>query len=149
MQAELLEKIVIMNSIPFRIYKIENDPIGLHADLIENDAEIELGFEMAFNGSLSDGTVGCMTKYVFKQGECIVSSLTVYCYFVIEPKFLEKNTKDNRLIIGKDFLRYLATISVGTARGIQHAKTQGTVLNTFVIPPINLMEFEIKDLVLE
>ena len=57
--------------------------------------------------------------------------------------------ENGKLLLSKEFLRYLATISVGTARGIQHAKTQGTILNALVIPPINLMNMNIQDLVLE
>lgn len=138
-----------MNKIPFRIFKIENDPIELHADLYKSDVELAIDFEVAFNGSLNEGTIGCKTKYVFKQGNVVISSLSVYCYFAIEPEFLKKNSEEGKFVLEKDFQRYLATISVGTARGIQHARTQGTVLNTLVIPPINLMKMEIEDISIE
>ena len=42
----------------------------------------------------------------------------------------------------------MGSISVGTLRGIIHTKTEGTVLNTIVLPPINLDEIINKDLVL-
>lgn len=138
-----------METIPFRIFKIDNDPIELHADLADHDlSDVEFGFQVAFNGDLAAGIVGCRTNYLFRQKDQIVSSLTVYCYFTMDPDYLEKEIRDNALILPKEFLRYLATISVGTARGIQHAKTQGTILNSLVIPPINLMELDIKDFIL-
>ena len=138
-----------MNKIPFRIFKIENEPIVLHADLVEKLSDMEFGFQVSFNGNLKDRVVGCKTDYVFKQKDTEVSALTVYCYFMIEEGYVKSNTKNGKMVIDKDFLRYLATISVGTARGIQHAKTQGTILNSLVIPPINLMNLEIKDFTLE
>ena len=138
-----------MNKIPFRIFKIENDPIVLHADAFDPKGEMEFEFQVSYNGSLNDHIIGCKTEYLFKQKDVIVSDLTVYCYFMIEEGFVQSKIQDGKLTLDKEFLRYLATISVGTARGIQHAKTQGTVLNPFVIPPINLMEIDIQDFVLE
>lgn len=138
-----------METIPFRIFKIDNDPIELHADLADHDlSDVEFGFQVAFNGDLAAGIVGCRTNYLFRQKDQIVSSLTVYCYFTMDTDYLKKEIRDNALILPKEFLRYLATISVGTARGIQHAKTQGTILNSLVIPPINLMELDIQDFIL-
>lgn len=34
----------------------------------------------------------------------------------------------------------------GTARGIFHAKTANTILNQFVLPPINLMNLDLQDM---
>lgn len=135
--------------IPFRIFKIENDPIELHADVYEKSKDVEFGFEVSFNGNLKDGIIGCRTRYEYKQGECVLSCLTVYCYFMISKSYLESQKNEGKVIIDKEFLRYVSTISVGTARGILHAKTQGTVLNPMVIPPINLMEMDILDFTLE
>ena len=138
-----------MDKIPFRIFKIENDPIELHADLVDKNLIIEFSFQVSFNGDLKNRIIGCKTDYVFKQKDTIISSLTVYCYFMIEKEFVKSKTVNNKLELSKDFLRYLATISVGTARGIQHAKTQGTDLNSMVIPPINLVSMDIQDFVIE
>lgn len=138
-----------MDKIPFRIFKIENDPVELHADLVDKNSIIEFGFQVSFNGDLKNRIIGCKTDYVFKQQSTVISSLTVYCYFMIEEGFVKSKTVNNKLELSKDFLRYLATISVGTARGIQHAKTQGTDLNSLVIPPINLVSMDIQDFVIE
>jgi hypothetical protein len=134
--------------VPFRIFKITNDPIELHADLMHEKEAVAFSTEFSFNGNLEQGVIGCRSVYVFSQNETVISSLTVYCYFEIEKDYLRENVQEMAVTIDKDFLRYLATISVGTARGIQHAKTQGTILNQWVIPPINLMEFDFQDYVL-
>lgn len=138
-----------MDKIPFRIFKIENDPIELHADIVNQLTDMEFGFQVSFNGDLKNRIIGCKTEYIFKQNNNVISALTVYCYFMIEDEFVKSKIENNKLVLSKDFLRYLATISVGTARGIQHAKTQGTIINSIVIPPINLMEINIQDFVLE
>ena len=135
--------------IPFRIFKIANDPIELHADLWDKQKDVEFGAEFSFSGDLGKRLIACRSSYTFRQEDTVLSSLTAYCYFEMAPEYLDKNHTDDKIVIGKDFLRYLATISVGTARGIQHAKTQGTVLNEFVIPPINLMEMGFQELELK
>lgn len=132
--------------IPFRIFKITNDPIELHADLMDENAPVEFGTEFSFSGDLERRIIGCRSAYIFRQGMNTLSFLTVYCYFEIAPDYINSNIDDERIIIDKEFLRYLATISVGTARGIQHSKTQGTDLNRFVVPPVNLMEMEFQEL---
>ena len=139
-----------MDKIPFRIFKIENEPIELHADLVEDLSGLEFGFQVSFNGDLQNRIVGCKTDYVFrKENGVVISALTVYCYFIIQEEYVNSRIENNKLLLDKEFLRYLATISVGTARGIQHAKTQGTILNALVIPPINLTSMDIQDIVLE
>lgn len=135
--------------IPFRIFKITNDPIELHADLFDEQSPMEFGTEFSFNGDLKQRIIGCRSVYIFRQGDTILSSLTVYCYFEVDPDYVNEHLEDGKLMLNKDFLRYIATISVGTARGIQHAKTQGTILNNLVIPPVNLMEMEFREMELK
>lgn len=64
----------------------------------------------------------------------------------IDPEFAQANISDNKLVINKEFLRYIATVTVGTARGIQYAKTQNTILNGMVLPPIDLMTLNLQDM---
>ena len=59
---------------------------------------------------------------------------------------IEELSKEGRVPV--EFLRYMATIVTGTARGIIHAKTENTVLNATVLPPINLVEGIKNDLVI-
>lgn len=48
------------------------------------------------------------------------------------------NSVTNTLVIPKGFLRHLAMLTVGTSRGILHAKTEGTCFNKYVLPTINV-----------
>lgn len=44
------------------------------------------------------------------------------------------------LTVPKGFLCHLAMLTVGTSRGILHAKTEGTCFNKYVLPVINVTE---------
>ena len=73
--------------------------------------------------------------------------LELIAYFAIAPEGIAEIQSKGSVPV--DFLRYMGTIAVGAARGIIHAKTEGTVLNSIVLPPINLVEIIKDDLVIE
>lgn len=82
----------------------------------------------------------CKSGFQYSQGEKVILVLQIACYFDIEEKGFESFKQDQKIRIPVEFMRYLATISVGTARGVIHAKTENTPLNPIVLPPINLVE---------
>ena len=55
----------------------------------------------------------------------------------------------NRLVVPKGFLQHMGMLTVGTSRGILHAKTENTNLNQFHIPTVNVAELINKDSVFE
>ena len=140
-----------MEQIPFRINRIDNQKIDMHPELVNpNTNEYQINTRYAFTGSLVNNVIGCRGEYRFYQGENEVSCLIVDCYFDIDPLYVNQNKKeDGSLTVDKEFLRYLATINVGTARGIQHVRTQNTILNDVVIPPINLTTLELNDIIIK
>ncbi|MCQ2305060.1 MAG: hypothetical protein MJZ97_08740 [Bacteroidales bacterium] len=139
-----------MSPIPFRMKKIYAEPIEMHPDLVNTNIEdFTVNSSFSFGGELIPGIVTCRGEFSFVQGEVELSKLTVYCYFEIDPEYVQANMSDNKLVIDKEFLRYIATVTVGTARGIQYAKTQNTILNGMVLPPINLMELNLQDMDLQ
>ena len=58
------------------------------------------------------------------------------------------NDEANSLTIPKGFLNHMAMLTIGTTRGILHAKTENTSFNTFVVPPINLSDLIHEDAVI-
>jgi hypothetical protein len=55
--------------------------------------------------------------------------------------------KENTITIPTDFLRYMAMISTGTARGILHTKLEKGKMSDYVLPPVNLLNIIKKDYV--
>ena len=54
------------------------------------------------------------------------------------------DTQTNVVKVSKGFMQHIAMLTVGTTRGILHAKTEGTCFNKYVLPAINVAEL-IKD----
>ena len=81
------------------------------------------------------------------QNEKLLLVAQLACYYDIAPDGFKAIKGEGKIPV--DFLRYMGSISVGTIRGVIHAKTEGTVLNPVVMPPVNLEEMIKSDLLLQ
>jgi hypothetical protein len=107
-------------------------------DLLVNGEKVLVTSEFNFGVSKPLNSVRCISKYNYTQDEKLLLTIEVACFFDINEEGSKELEKQGKLTV--DFLRYLATISTGTARGIISAKTEGSVLNSVVLPPINLVD---------
>ena len=133
-------------NIPYRIVKIENNQFALFPDKYVNGQEVKIDVSFNFAYSKDLDMIRCVAMIHYSQSSNNLVILENTTYFSIAPEGIHDIKKEGRIPV--DFLRYMATISVGTARGIIHAKTEGTVLNSVVLPPINLVEIIKDDMVI-
>lgn len=128
--------------IPFRIRQIKTQQFAMFPEKFLNGkgVTIESQFNFGINNEVSD--IRCVTKLTYSQGETLLLILEVHCFFAITEDGSKKLLEQGKVEV--DFLRYLATISTGTVRGIIHTKTENSALNPVVLPPVNLVE-AIKD----
>ncbi|MFV8342173.1 hypothetical protein [Flavobacterium sp. XS2P39] len=78
-------------------------------------------------------------KFQFLHENQTIVVLTVVCNFDIEENSWNKNIVSNKKItLPKHFLEHICVITVGTSRGILHAKTENTFFNRFIIPTLNV-----------
>jgi len=85
---------------------------------------------------------GFGVKYIFEDKSLI--DLSMKCVFKIKPETWDKFKKGNKFKIPLGFALHLAMLTVGTARGILHCKTEKTAYKDLILPTINLTEI-IKD----
>lgn len=111
------------------------------------EKELKVDFSINFGIKPADKLLACFIniEYYTENHTYIVLKLRVE--FSISPKSWVKlkQPKTNRIKFSKEFLRHLGVISVGTARGVLHSKTENTAFNKFVLPTINLIEVIQKD----
>ena len=132
--------------IPYRIVKIENNQFALFPEKYINGQEVKINISFNFAYSSDLKMIRCISKIDYLQSESVLLILENTTFFSIAPEGTASIQKDGKVPV--DFLRYMATIAVGTARGIIHAKTEGSVLNSVVLPPINLEEIIKDDMVI-
>lgn len=134
-------------NIPFRIRQIKTQQFAMFPDLLVNGKEVTVESEFGFGVNNEVTDIRCVAKISYFQGEKLLLTTEVHCYFEVSSEGSQEIAKQGRIEVG--FLRYLATISTGTVRGIIHTKTENTALNVVVLPPINLVEAIKEDFVFQ
>lgn len=137
----------MINSIPYRISHIETLQFAVFPDNYINGQEVMVNTNCSFNVRQDLNQVRNIINVNYIQNDKILLVIQLACFFDIAPEGFEEIKKEGKIPV--DFLRYMGTISVGVTRGAIHAKTEGTVINPVVLPPINLEEMLKKDLLLE
>lgn len=77
--------------------------------------------------------------------------IDVSCQFLIPPEGWEKvkQVESDTAILPRDFGIHLAMLVVGTLRGVLHTKTENTIFNQFVFPPVDLTVLVPSDVIFE
>jgi len=81
----------------------------------------------------------------FEEGKKVFLKFMLSCHFIIEEQYWNAFLIENKLILPKEFLSHIAMITIGTARGVLFAKTEGTIFNQFIIPTVNISEMITED----
>ena len=131
-------------TIPYQIIRIETKQFAVFPEKFINTERVLVKSSYGFSPSEDLQTIGCRSVFNYIQNKNLLLVTELLTVFALAPEGVEEIKKKG--IIPVDFLRYMATIAVGAARGVIHTKTEGTVLNSIVLPPINLVEIIKQDL---
>lgn len=136
-------------ALQFQLVKIDAPQFA-----IINDGEfsnpLQINFELNFAVDNSFTSIKNALKIVFLNSSEPVMQLVVECYYAISKESWQEMTQqDNTIIVPVGFLQHLATITVGTARGVLFAKTVGTNLDKYVLPLVNVTEMVKNDMVIK
>lgn len=137
----------MIQSIPYRISHIETVQFALFPDNFVNRQKVTVNTNCGYNVRSDLSQVRNVISVNYIQNEKILLVVQLACYYDIDPESFKAIKLEGKIPV--DFLRYMGSISVGTMRGVIHAKTEGTVLNPVVMPPINLEEMIKNDLLIE
>ena len=133
-------------NIPYRIEKIETKQFAIFPESLTSGAEVNISTSFTFSVSSDISHIRCVSNYKYEQEGTLLLVLELVTYFEIAPEGSSQITELGKIDV--EFLRYMATIAVGTARGVIHSQSQGTQLNAIVLPPINLIPVITEDLIL-
>ncbi len=130
-------------TIPYQIIRIETKQFAVFPEKFISSEPVLVKSSYSFSPSEDLKTIGCRSVFNYLQKDNLLLVTEICTYFAIAPEGSEEIAKKGVIPVG--FLRYMATIAVGAARGIIHAKTEGLVLNSIVLPPINLVDIIKQD----
>lgn len=141
------------NIIPFALKGIRTLEFAMIKEFYsENKSNIEFGINAEFGiKSLEDYEIMCAPEVAFLQEGKPFIKIKSACYFSVKPEVWNEfiNNENQSIIFPKGFTDHLLMLSVGTLRGILHAKTEGTIFNNFILPTINVTTLSEGDIELK
>lgn len=132
-----------MKQIPFFLEKIETlDYAAMEDAYIEDGTDVTFGLNISFGTkSPEDCSLVCVISILFKQDDRPFLKIKSASVFSIDPTYWKQQIVDRVLTLPKKIADHLSVLSLGTTRGILHAKTEGTLLNKFLIPQLNISKY--------
>lgn len=128
------------NVVPFRINSIETKQFSAFEDLYDSKSEIK--FQQRFNFGVDPDLkiVIVLAAFRFLQKGIPFLSIEVGCNFEIEPNHWTTlySDKEKKVVLEPGFLGHLVMLTIGTTRGVLHAKTENSVMNKLLLPTVNV-----------
>ncbi len=117
----------------------------------ESKTNFELGTGLRFGFNADKRIVTPLLAINFSQEKSPFLLLEIGCHFEIINEHWNSifNITTNELKLPKELARHLVMLTVGTLRGVLHAKTENTPFNKFFIPTINVNELVKEDILIQ
>lgn len=107
---------------------------------------------LGFGLDIDDQTIICNAKFSFeKKKDQPFLILELQALFEINNDDFMKKVKqeDDSYLLTNGLAIHFAVLTVGSARGVLHAKTEGTVYNEYLLPTIDVKKMIPEDIVFE
>lgn len=136
-----------VNEVGFALAKVTTEQFAVFEDQFCEEVKPRLKLNFKFAADPEKKLIGVFANFIFEcEGQPFLV-IEAGCHFNIQPDSWNEllNEQQNALTIPPKLMQHLAVITVGTARGILHAKTENTKFNQFHLPTINLGEIITED----
>jgi hypothetical protein len=127
-------------SIEFALKKVTTEQFAIIEEGFNEKGKIRLNTSLRFAADDEKKLIAVFTSFIFDSDKKPFLIIEAGCHFSIQNSaWLEMFKPEiNTLIVPKGFLTHLTILTIGTSRGILHAKTEGTCFNKYVLPTINV-----------
>ena len=127
-------------NIGFGLAQITTEQFAIIEDNLVEPSEINININFRFAADDEKKLVAVFSTFTFESNKKQFIIVEAGCHFSITPDSWENmmNTETNELTVPKGFMQHMAVITVGTTRGILHAKTENTCFNKYHLPTINV-----------
>lgn len=136
-----------LKEVSFALAKITTEQFATLDDNYCESGEIKLQINFRFGADKATQIVAVFSNFTFECSQKPFMIVEAGCHFIIKPDSWETllNEAQNTLIVPMAVVQHLAMLTVGTSRGILHAKTENTLFNRFFLPAINVAEILTSD----
>lgn len=133
-------------NIRFSLVKISTDQFAIIPGSFMIGDAVNLKTSLQFGADKENKIISIKVSFQFEQQTIPFLIIEASCFFKIEPNDWNTFILESEVIVPKSIITHFAMLTVGTVRGILHAKTEGTNFNGFVIPTINITELVTGDI---
>ena len=132
--------------IPFNLVDITTDQFAtIESNYDSSNKNFDIKFDVTFRLSKEQHILGVYTKYQFDQKDNMILILECGCHFALDKSYWEENTIGDILTLEESLLTHLIVLTVGTSRGVLHAK-KPKWLDNLLLPTINVTTVVTEDM---
>jgi len=135
--------------IGFALISIKTEQFASIEENFVEGGNINLGSGLSFGFEKEQHAIAIFPKFTFECNGKLFLTIETSSHFSISPEDWESffNNDTGLITVPKNFMQHLCVISIGTARGVLHAKTENTLFNRFLLPTINVTEMITDDII--
>jgi hypothetical protein len=130
----------------FKLVKISTDQFALIESVYKKDIDSALNISLQFGANSEMKLISVKASFKFEQISIPFLIIETTCFFSIDSSDWNDFLRGEEIIVPKGIMTHFTMLTVGTTRGILHAKTEGTNFNGFIIQPVNLAELITQDI---
>ena len=137
-----------MKEIKYYLKDIDESQFAVLPDNFKEGVELTVE-AMIHVAATTEGTdLKCDSRLELKQGENLILITEITCkYGLTKDSWEDVDETKKKLPLG--FIRHIASLSIGTQRGIILARTKDTSLHKVLLPPISLEGVIKEDYILD
>lgn len=138
-----------MSNLSFRIIGIKTEQFAIIEENFAEKKKSEVITDLEFKANNKTFQIGVFTTFTFKSANKPFIILQISCVFEIEKASWNEYNNENKVVFPQDFMTHLTIMTIGTARGVLHSRTEGTPFNRFILPTIKVPELVTDDVEFE
>jgi hypothetical protein len=137
--------------VEFFLRKIITEQFAILEEAHEQGKEAKVNIQIQFALNVDHKFLGTKVAFKFEHSRMPFLVVEASCHFQVTDAAWENFKQENAEVykVPAGFLCHLAMLTVGTVRGILHAKTENTPFNQYVVPTINVAALIKEDIVFD
>lgn len=139
------------DKVGFSLLKITTEQFAVIESAFNEKGDIQLGVGFEFGIDPDHRVVASIVRFELLTQNNPFLLIHVRCDFSVEENAWKEFScvEKKSICFPQGFISHLAVLTVGTARGILHAKTENSRFNEFFLPTINVTDFVKEDVTFE
>lgn len=135
--------------IEFSIKGIKTEQFALFEENHLDKGKINLETNLSYGLNTEERDFVISMKFTFEMKKKPFITIQVNCNFEIGIESFNDLIVNEEIVIPSSFIAHMAMITVGTSRGILHAKTEGTIFNKYILPTLNVAQMVPEDAIFD